>query len=141
MKNLMRVALPCFLVSSCMQPAVVWVEPGSTASHLVFGIAKRRGAREPVESLREFVVRSCYVAAGLTQQVFWRVRGDIGDATPPLRITYGEAPAGFSTLVAAKPLVSGCYDVDISGPAVSAGGRFEVSDDRSVAERERRPGS
>jgi hypothetical protein len=63
----------------------VWIEDGSTASHLVFAMASKRGGH-----------------------------GNFAEAEVH-RIVYGEPPPGLVSDQGPKPLLPGCYHVRVDG--------------------------
>src|SRR5690606_33337745 len=122
--------------SACtMRESAVWVEPGSTAQSLVFGVAKERGSSDPVFHLNYVAVRTCYSSSD-QQQTLWEARGETpkGEGTP-IRIAYGAPPPGFTSEVPPQPLVPGCYEGIISGNGISGTAKFTVNADGRVVEQ------
>jgi hypothetical protein len=118
-----------------MRKSAVWVEPGSSVQHLVFGVAKSRGGSEPVAHLNYFAVKTCY-ATGAVQRTLWESRGQVPSGQhPPTRIEYGTAPRGFVNRVGPTPLRPGCYEGLISGNGISGTARFNVTADGSIVEQ------
>src|SRR3712207_3032549 len=88
------------------QQTALWIVPGSSAAHLVLGIAKTRGG-EPVDQFGVLRVHPCNGPQSgpgamwvLTQQV---------DEPAVTRVTYGEVPAGYTSQQGPLPLNPGCY--------------------------------
>lgn len=116
--------------SACvMRKAEAWLDPSASVSRPVFGIARSRADMKAVASLNYVAVRSCYVPSG-EQETFWQVRaGGVGLDEPPVRISYGLPPRGFTTEIPPTELRSGCYEVLLSGEGVSASVRFTIAGD------------
>ena len=111
----------------------MWLEPGSTAQKMVFGVAEKRGASRPVRYLDYFAVRTCYDTTK-AQQTLWEVRRSGSDPVPT-RISYGTVPPGFSTDVPPRPLEPACYEALMSGQGVGHEVEFIVNQDGSIVER------
>lgn len=105
----------CTLLAGCPKPGVVWLVDGETPGVPVFGIGRHRGADDGMQHAG-VRVESCDGPSrrDLTDisSVFWLVSdADPGRHPYPAQVTYGMTPAGFSELVAPRPLVPGCYIV------------------------------
>lgn len=117
-----------------MRDSAVWLEPGSTAENIVFGIGAERGGTAPISNLNYVAVRTCDSAA-VAQQTRWQVRGEVQDGErPPARISYGVVPRGFSEEHPAEPLGPGCYEVLVSGHGISASVRFAIQPNGRIIE-------
>jgi hypothetical protein len=114
---------------ACPERNAVWVEDGSTAMNLTFGVGRFRDGRGPALSdLPVFGVRQC-LTGDESEVVVWQIsRGDSLPAVPT-RIRYGEPPPGYNTTVGPRDLVPGCYEAFILG---SGRARFRVGPDRTV---------
>lgn len=99
-------------LAACPQKTAVWVEPGSSASHLVLGIADSRGRRGPVAigAIRVYECGGDDSGPG----AMWVV-GPRGGTADIRRIVYGTTPPGFVSDQGPRALTPGCYRVEISG--------------------------
>lgn len=118
------------LSTSCQQLTAIWVEPGSTAFRLVFGVAERRGGSRQVfvTSLR---VERCFSSA-VGPETYWDTsRADSRAVTDPRRVVYGIPPAGWASLRGPHPLTPGCYRATIEGTGMV---EFQVQPDAGIVE-------
>lgn len=127
------VILAAFLLGACTtQSNEIWVEPGATADHLVFGIGKFREG-PPVDQFQVLRVSRCegpHVGLG----AMWVL--SLRDDVPAVRqVVYGETPPGYVSDQGPLPLVPGCYQA-----AATTGGlvEFHVLEDGSIREVEER---
>ncbi len=100
-------------VVGCPQRSAVWVEPGSTASHLVIGIGEAEHGRPPANLYGLAVVR-CGDESRLPNSAIWSI-ARVGEGPVPGRVIYGSTPSGFETRVSPQALTPGCYRVQDSG--------------------------
>lgn len=132
------------LMGSCQYSLKLWVIPGSTAEHLVFGFAESRQREEGVrsQSIQVFPCRSLKKGAGrLTSETeaLWQADVPAGVAAPPSnRIAYGRDEQGLRTTRGPAPLAAGCYAALAHGrdrrDRLRAGAlRFEVTEDGKVS--------
>jgi hypothetical protein len=91
-------------LASCPEVSAVWIEEGSTASHLVFGMASKRGGHGNFAfyGLRVSNCDGPYIREGAV----WLVLRSTGNQEVH-RIVYGEPPPGFVSEQGPKPLVPG----------------------------------
>lgn len=116
---------------ACPEQTAVWVEDGSTATHMVFGVGRYRDRRDPpLTELPTFIVQRC-TEPEADDDVVWQIAIDSSEAPVPSRIRYGEPPAGYVTKVGPRDLVPGCYDALTLGSGTV---RFEVAPDGTVRE-------
>jgi hypothetical protein len=99
----------------------VGIAPESSARHLVFTLA-------PSPLMYGLSVLPC----GGSDRPMWEIAHDTG--TSPVRIVYGELPAGYVLRSPAQPLRPGCYRVLVSGPSSA---EFMVNADGTVSSRAR----
>lgn len=95
----------------------VSIAPESTARHVVFVI----------ESTSMFYGLSVFPCG--SDRSLWTIGGGGSVDLPPSRIVYGETPSEFQERAPAKPLVPGCYRVEVSGEHAA---RFTVNRDGAV---------
>jgi hypothetical protein len=97
----------CLFLSACPRDDMMWVEPGSTQKHLVFGFGTRPDRRplRSFESLRVFRCTAQETGAGAT----WVISARAG-ARPVRHLVYGQdPPPGFYVSQGPRPLSPGCY--------------------------------
>ena len=118
-------------LASCPEVSAVWIEEGSTASHLVFGMASKRGGHGNFAfyGLRVSNCGGPYIREGAV----WLVLRGVGNEVVH-RIVYGEPPPGFVSEQGPKPLVPGCYAVTVDGTGSTT---FDISATGAVTERPR----
>ena len=121
-------------VISCSQPSAVWVIPGSTAQHLEFGLATKRGGHKGFQ-LALFQVDSCTKLGMGPEGALWRLELQGADGAFPTRIQYGVVPAPYHEVGPAQPLTPGCYRVSANGAQTA----FDVSPDGTLTERDSVP--
>jgi hypothetical protein len=111
----LRLALLCaglVVLSGCPQQTALWVEPGSTAERLVFGVSRVRGGSEPIQ-ITLLRIDRFEVESG--EYVLHWGYGAGGGIVPEgaLRIVYGDMPVDAEPLMGAAleapRLVEGCY--------------------------------
>lgn len=85
----------------------VRVEPGTAPLHPVFVLADSTGRG------RSGLVYGLSVVPCGSDSVMWQL-GATGSQGPPQRLTYGEAPDGFVSLIGPRELRRGCYDVFVT---------------------------
>jgi hypothetical protein len=115
-------------LAGCPQRTAVWIEPGSTASHLTFRVANRPGGSGHV-AVAGLRVDPCAAAPDYRSPGAWVISGMMGTSDSTHRVTYGIVPAGFEEAHPADSLVPGCYRVTISGTGRAW---FIVSEDGRV---------
>jgi len=120
--------LTIMIAVACSYGYAVWVVPGSTTEHLVFGLATKAYGDE-VEGLQFFYVEPCDVRddrefASRT----WQIETGYNVSEPRLaRLTYGVVPPGFHVTRLPRPLKPGCYYASASATrGHSGGGMFMV---------------
>ena len=129
MRRTLLVALAGIIVevaTGCPQKSAVWIEDGSTSQHLVFRLGRSVGGGPP-DDFYGMTVSRCG-ADGTAQNAVWAVARS-QDVPVPIRVVYGEAPAGYRTVKGPDPLQPGCYEAADSG---SGRMRFLVNVDGSV---------
>lgn len=130
MKQVSRLALLSWrAMTGCRsQTNELWIEPGSTADHLVLGIGRTRGgdAIDQFGVLRVYECDGAQVGAG----AMWVLSQD--EQGPAVqRVIYGEAPPGYHSEQGPHPLVIGCYQaISTTGGIVE----FNVLPDGSIQE-------
>lgn len=123
--------LGCTLLPlGCGQRAVGWIEPKSTASRLVFGVAESKYGR-PLSYLQYLDVDPCTLRDRRIGNRAWRIELDRYLPQSPTIFVYGQAPKGYKTTAGPEPLKPGCYEIRASG---SYALRFIVFSNGQVAE-------
>jgi hypothetical protein len=123
------------LANRCdMNKSAIWLDNASSVHQLTFAVAQQRGGSMPVDDLKFFAVRTCYVS-NEPRVTFWQIRGNPPRGEAPTRIVYGTSPKRFESEVTARPLTPGCYEGMISGDGVSASVRFTVGHDSGVVQQ------
>lgn len=119
------------ILTACPQRTAVWVDQGSTASHLVLRIADRRGGsgKVAIGVVRVYQCGGPSTGAGAA----WVVGPQNGTANVQ-QIVYGETPPGFVSDQGPQPLKAGCYHVNVSGTGTT---EFQVEANGTVTERRR----
>ena len=97
----------------CPERSAVWVEPGSTANHLVIGIGETAHG-PPSANLYGLTVVRCGDESRLPGSAIWAI-ARVSESSVPTSILYGSTPPGFETRVPAQGLTTGCYRVQDSG--------------------------
>lgn len=119
------------LLGGCMpQDNELWIEPGSTADSLVWGVGKHRGGA-PVDQFHVLRVSRCD-GPHIGEGAMWVL--SLSDDVPALeRVHYGETPVGYTSDQGPLPLDPGCYQA-----SATTGGlvEFHVLEDRSIREVE-----
>lgn len=117
------------LLSACTpQNNALWIEPGSTADHLVLGIGQYKEG-PPVHQFQVLRVSKCegpQVGSG----AMWVL--SLRDDVPAVqKVVYGETPPGYVSDEGPLPLVPGCYQA-----AATTGGlvEFHVLKDGGIRE-------
>ena len=118
------------LLLGCPKRSALWIEPGSTARHLIFGVGKTRHG-PPLSSLQGITVVACGRESELPNSALWSL-GKSSDGPVPTRIVYGVDPPGYTSHGAAPPLITGCYRAEDSG---SGRVEFVVHPEGTVTER------
>lgn len=112
----------------CPERSAVWIETGSTADSLVFGVG-RTAHGPPPANLHGLTISPCN-ADGTSKTAAWAIART--SATPvPGRIAYGHAPLGYTTIAGPLPLTPGCY---LAADAGSGRFRFYVRIDGTIEE-------
>ena len=127
-------ALPLVLAFSCGTGAM-WVEPGSTASRMVFRIANTNRTGPPRVPMGTIAVNRCQSWS----DIMWEIE-PVRDSASVERVVYGVVPPGFRERTPPKPLDVGCYIAHVESGAETW---FEVDSvgtvtEVSVEERARR---
>ena len=102
-------------LTGCTYPYTVWVVLGSTAKHLVFGLATDSSRKSALPISHVIVTEAaCDFRSRLPNgKVWFLVRATTAEAPPIGRLTFGVVPAGYREEVAATPLHAGCYSVSV----------------------------
>jgi hypothetical protein len=124
--SMISVILALGTLISCRQETAIWVEPGSTVSHLVFGISRTVHGDAPV-AIGVLRVERCRAGPG---DAMWVV-GPRGGTTDIRQIVYAETPPGFVSDIGPKALGPGCYRARVSGTGEV---EFVVAEDGAVVE-------
>jgi hypothetical protein len=114
---------------ACRQKTAIWIEHGSTAAHLVFGISKTPYGNESI-AMGVLRVERCSPTSKGYGEPMWVVGPRAGTADIR-RIVYGQTPPDFVSDVGPRPLGPGCYRALISGTGEA---EFVVGEDSSVVE-------
>lgn|SRR5690348_8138423 len=122
--------IPSALLTACPHKTAVWTLQGSTADHLVFGVGEEVGKEKVLKSFPGLRVGVCD-STGAAGKDVWLIDANDNSSPSPTRVTYGEAPPGYHSKLAAEPLTPGCYQVEIQGTGFA---RFDVYADRRVKE-------
>ena len=117
------------LTTACPQVSTIWLEPGSTVTHLLFHIARSRGSDRPV-AVGVFRVDRCKDPADYRSAGMWVIGGKKGTVYQR-EVVYARLPDGFEENHPARPLTPGCYQATVSGTGRL---RFNVRPDGSVYE-------
>ena len=132
MRRGLRLWLPlvgALTVLACPEQNAVWVEEGSSADSLVFGVGRFRDGRgPPLSSVPTFVVLRC-TEPDADEDVVWQVVVADSQAPVPDRIRYGTPPVGYHSTVGPQDLAPGCYQAAIVGSGRAA---FEIASDGGV---------
>jgi hypothetical protein len=125
------VAISCgfVLTSGSPQRSAVWVESGSTVTHLIFGLGKDRAHPGSADIGVVRVYRCDGSSTG--DGAMWVLESN-GATKRVERIVYGDSPAGFVSDQGPRPLSPGCYLVDVSGSGQT---QFEVGVNGAISER------
>jgi hypothetical protein len=115
LQGLLRRALLCaglVVLSGCPQQTALWIEPGSTAEHLVFGISNVRGGTTAIQITVLRIDRWDVQSGGyLLHWGYGAGGGIVPDGST--RIMYGVMPGDAEPLegapAEAPPLQEGCY--------------------------------
>lgn len=116
------------ILVGCPERSAVWIEAGSSADSLVFGVG-RTAHGPPPANLHGLTISPCG-ADGTSETAVWAI-ARTSAAPVPARINYGLAPHGYSTVAGPTPLRPGCY---VAADAGSGRLRFEVKVDGTVEE-------
>lgn len=123
----------------CIRGMNVWIVPGSTTSHLVFGVSMDRSSGESIR-LTYFSVSPCRVRGGHTPVPIWELTPDVYanyEHRPAVHsVTYGRIVAGFRVTRGPIPLTAGCYYASANGDedARMGGVKFTVDSSGKVTE-------
>jgi hypothetical protein len=130
MNQYLLLALVCSIGAGACRPQAneLWIEPGSTADSLVFGIGKKRGG-DPVDQfgvLRVYPCEGNQVGSGANWVLFQQEEG------PAVRyVVYGVTPPRYRTGEGPLPLNTGCYQaIATTGGIVE----FNVLPNRTIKE-------
>ncbi len=114
--------LAAFLVligTGCPMRSAIWVLPGSTNTHLEFGISdKRLGTRSIHWGVLS--VWNCQTSSAERPHAFWTLSRipEFENSEWPTRVTYGVVPLGFTSDREPETLGPGCYEAAIVGTGV-----------------------
>jgi hypothetical protein len=111
-----RIALPTLValsLAACPTKSAIWIEPGSTATHLVFGVGETPKG-PPLTELPVVAVFPCGMSSDDPAHAVWVITHDSAGPVPA-HVTYAERPAGYVTRKGPTPLERGCYRAAIAG--------------------------
>ena len=118
-KECLRLALlvsGLLALTGCPERTAIWIEPGSTASHLVFRISDVRGGDKPIQVGIFRVDRFDQVSD--RYDLYWGY-GAVASPSSSMSVSYGVMPIGAEPLIGgpskAPELEEGCYLAYISG--------------------------
>ena len=127
--TLARLAVIAAVVSACPAKSAIWIEPGSTSTHLVFGVGEtRKGA--PLLELPVLAVFSCTNSSDDPKNALWLITHDSAGPVPQ-QITFAQRPAGYVTREGPTTLERGCYRAAIAGTGTVT---FQVDSTGTVVE-------
>jgi hypothetical protein len=123
MRAAVRVSRTLFLIGvtfvfiACPQETAIWTTPGAYSSNLTFQLGRERGVSAPI-ALGIIAVTRCDSPGGPPGE--WQKRAEwIAESqftgAEHSAVRYGDAPAGYRTVVGPKPLREGCYLAWVSG--------------------------
>lgn len=123
---------------ACIKQTAVWVIPGSTSAHLMFGLGKNAGRERP-GYVGMLAVQRCG-NHGDRELLVWLLEPARGGSGPglPGRVTYGSVPEGFVEHAPAPFLQPGAYIAYTDG---SGSVWFAVTDSGAVQALERCTGA
>lgn len=126
------------LLSTCTYPYAVWVLQGSTATHLSFGLATKRGGRS-VKELRSFYVEPCHTRGDRQfEERMWHISFVYRAGKEGIKVhelIYGQPPSGYEEQIPARALIPGCYKARADAAGGRGGGTaFWALTDGSIAE-------
>ena len=124
------VAAGVAVLAACPREGAVWIEPGSTASTLTFGVGIGRNGR-PHEDFQGLRVDACSSVGGPPGSAYWLLT-PVSVVSEVGRVRYGVPPEGYQNEQGPRPLVAGCYRVRSLNEGVA---HFDVLADGSVRER------
>lgn len=124
------IPLLSFVLVACPQRTAIWIVPGASVEHLVFGVSDEVGGTNAVDFTFLRVYR-CERQALDTAGTVWMVEPAHNRPPYPTKIVYGETPTGYQTTTGPFPLKVGCYDARIVGTGMV---RFIVREDGSIVE-------
>jgi len=131
-RSLLQFALGfTLLTGGCLRRRVIWVVPGSTRSHLVFGISDKVGGDHAVSWSLLKVYRCGVTDSG--GGIEWLVT-DVAplEDTGPTRVVYGDVPPGYQSSQGPAPLTAGCYWAEVGGGS-SGKIQFKLNEDGSAS--------
>ena len=100
--------------TACPQVGAVWIDPVSTADHLVLQLGRRRGQPDSVGVSAVIVVDCAHTTGPIPDSVSaWSIRHPLTVSLS--QITYGQPPAGFETRHPQLALLPGCYVAEVGG--------------------------
>jgi hypothetical protein len=99
-------------LAGCPVGYALWIQEGSTATHLVFRVSDLGEPTDPVRVTGLSVTpKSCQGRSFPdARSDVWRING-MGVAEKRSSFTYGQTPDGWEEVVRAAPLTTGCYVV------------------------------
>jgi hypothetical protein len=106
------------VVESCSFAANLWIEPGSTITRLVFGMAYSPHTERPI-SLSDITVQTVFTDKRHVRSLMWGLEPANpreGYGPPVSSIVYGTVPRGYKSLGPTIPLeIGGHYVVSVVG--------------------------
>ena len=123
-----------FIALACGGGVGVDLAPLSTVDSLVIAFRSTDNRGRALSQVSFVSVRRCSREG---HAVYWLLRRSPGSVDPlPARLEYGRAPAGWVVDAAAKPFVSGCYELSVDGSDGVRGGMTFIVDSAGRVARE-----
>lgn len=115
--------------AGCAEDVSIWVEPGSTAEHLVFRVSTDPHGDKPAAP-DGLLVTPCRPQSADSATV-WAIGRNVEATSSITEIRYGTVPPGYTETSPPKPLRPGCYAVSYAAKEATY---FLVTDDGRVVE-------
>ncbi len=120
------------LCLGCTRGGAIWLQHGSDATHLVFGIAEDHADGHPLPPLDGFSVAQYPCRGSQPEAIAIWSFGPISRkqaATIVTRVTYGTLPPGYEVHHIAVPMRAGCYVASFDADGYYAHLEFVITSD------------